>query len=347
MRKIPYLAVCTISAFAMAALPIQIDIASKSFDTPVAHAKSGNGGKGGSGGKSGSKGGSSSNGKSASANGRGKGGQHVASASVGKAFQSVFGNKSAQKRAEKRVAKSKVKSAKANNRTLKTQIATLPEAVSKPNAKPKNFHAKLGALNSLKRNYHAYLNSQSPRFAAVAAFVKASAAYELALDSLKVSEQDLLAAQQAFSAAVAGAGITTYDGATGVYQDATVESLTARLDALKGAVVDPGQEASLQAEIAAMENLLAGMEATSVADAKAELEAAQTTADTAAVGTDDEALRQALLDMANDNRVAQYGDDYVDAEMMDWAKEVLGVDDAFGKIDEVKAEIAAPVDESP
>jgi hypothetical protein len=55
---------------------------------------------------------------------------------------------------------------------------------------------------------------------------------------------------------------------------------------------------------------------------------------TAAVGTDDEALKVALLDAANDNRVAEHGDDYIDQEMMDWAKDLLGVGDAFGKIDE-------------
>jgi hypothetical protein len=53
---------------------------------------------------------------------------------------------------------------------------------------------------------------------------------------------------------------------------------------------------------------------------------------TAAVGTDDEALKVALLDAANDNRVAEYGDDY----MMGWAKDLLGVGDAFGKIGEVR-----------
>ena len=44
--------------------------------------------------------------------------------------------------------------------------------------------------------------------------------------------------------------------------------------------------------------------------------------------------------MANANRVAQYGDDYLDAETMDWAKAVLGVDDAEGKIDQVKAALS-------
>ena len=54
------------------------------------------------------------------------------------------------------------------------------------------------------------------------------------------------------------------------------------------------------------------------------------------LGLDDEALEQALLDAANKNRVAQYGDDYVNDDVMDWTKDVLGVGDAVGKIDEVE-----------
>ena len=63
----------------------------------------------------------------------------------------------------------------------------------------------------------------------------------------------------------------------------------------------------------------AASEADALADAEeAELEA-QAIADEAAIGTDDEALRAALLDAANQNRVEQYGDDYLDDDIMDWA----------------------------
>ena len=48
----------------------------------------------------------------------------------------------------------------------------------------------------------------------------------------------------------------------------------------------------------------------------------------------------ALLDAANKNRVAQYGEDnYVNDDVMNWAKDVLGVGDAVGKIDEVRDSI--------
>ena len=54
------------------------------------------------------------------------------------------------------------------------------------------------------------------------------------------------------------------------------------------------------------------------------------------IATDDEALRQALLDAANKNRLAEYGGHYVDDEVMEWAKDVLGVGERFGKIDQVQ-----------
>ena len=86
--------------------------------------------------------------------------------------------------------------------------------------------------------------------------------------------------------------------------------------------------------------MLSGAEATSVTDAQASLDEARSLADATMAGTDETALREALLSMANENRVAEYGDDYLDTETMDWAKAVLGVDDAFGKIDEVKDALA-------
>ncbi len=46
-------------------------------------------------------------------------------------------------------------------------------------AKPQNVAASLGSLNSLKRNYHAYLNSKDPKMAALSAYVKAYAEFEM------------------------------------------------------------------------------------------------------------------------------------------------------------------------
>ncbi len=50
-------------------------------------------------------------------------------------------------------------------------------------------------------------------------------------------------------------------------------------------------------------------------------------------------LVEALMVAANDNRVAQYGDGYVDADLLDWAKQQLGVGDYEGLIDDY---IASP-----
>ncbi|UWU24799.1 hypothetical protein N2601_21910 (plasmid) [Rhizobium sp. CB3060] len=45
--------------------------------------------------------------------------------------------------------------------------------------KVKTQAAELGSLNSLKRNYHAYMNSKDPKFAAIAAYVRDYAEFEM------------------------------------------------------------------------------------------------------------------------------------------------------------------------
>ena len=74
--------------------------------------------------------------------------------------------------------------------------------------KEKNIHAKLGRLNSLQRNVNAYMNSKSKNFAAVQAFVTASANAQLA---------------QAAAAAAAQAAVDA---------QAKLDALNAQLDAL-------------------------------------------------------------------------------------------------------------------
>ena len=149
----------------------------------------------------------------------------------GQFLKSIFGENThgAKKKgsAGSKVARSTRKSSRA------LEVAALPDTVVVPQAKPDqgSLHARLGGLNSLQRNYHAYLNSQSPRFAPVFDYVR--------------------------------------DSAEGV--------------------PDP----------------------------------------------DDVALKEALLDAANENRVARY-DDYLNDDVMKWSKDVLGVGAADGKIDEVR-----------
>ena len=228
----------------------------------------------------------------------------------------------------------RTKTAKSWNRSV--ELAALPADVPLPGIKPKNFNAKLAGLNSLKRNYHAYLNSNSPRMAAISAFVMASAEFDLAQEKVTVARADLADAEADFADAVHAAGLTPYDGALGVYDNPTVESLTDRLNDLKEATVAAEDLADWEAEVAAVEGLLDSAQADAVADADTSLDEAERVAEAAAIGTDDEALKAALLDAANRNRVAEYGDDYVDQDMMDWAKDLLGVGDAYGKIDQVR-----------
>ncbi len=233
---------------------------------------------------------------------------------------------------------SKAKVAKAT-KPARTELAVLPGTMAAPELKPfkeKNLNAKLAGLNSLNRNYHAYLNSQSPRFASIAAFVRNSAEFDIANEKLAAAEAELAASQAGFDSLVADAGLTPYDGEVGVYDNPTLAELQDRLDHLNSVTVAPEDEAAWAAERDALESILASEEADALADAEeAELEA-QAIADEAAIGTDDEALRAALLDAANQNRVEQYGDDYLDDDIMDWARDVLGVGEDFGKIDEVR-----------
>lgn len=50
---------------------------------------------------------------------------------------------------------------------------------STTSTKSQSVKSSLGSLNSLKRDYHAYLNSKDPKMAAVSAYVKAYAEFEI------------------------------------------------------------------------------------------------------------------------------------------------------------------------
>ena len=66
--------------------------------------------------------------------------------------------------------------------------------------KEKNLNAKLGRLNSLNRNINAYINSKSPNFAAVQAFVMASAEAEVAEGAVAAEQEELEALQDELKA---------------------------------------------------------------------------------------------------------------------------------------------------
>jgi len=120
----------------------------------IAFAKDGNGGGGGNGGGNGNGGGrdsASSNSRSGAHNHSGK--TRSESAKLGSGKERVT------KDANRQVAKA------------------TPAAKVKPIAKP--AASELAGLNSLQRNYHAYLNSSDPRMASLSAYVTAYAQYEL------------------------------------------------------------------------------------------------------------------------------------------------------------------------
>jgi hypothetical protein len=328
MRRCRHVLIGAASALAIAALPLNLESMSLgSFEPASALAKGGNGGNGGGHGNGGGKGGgnghSGAHGKSADAGGRAKsGGMGVGSGH----WKSTFGQDMRVSKGKKTTETKVARAAKASKKSVRAvELAALPELAPVPFAKPKEekLNARLAGLHSLKRNYHAYLNSQAPRMASIRAFVLASA-------NLDIANEKLADAQAEFDARLAAADIVAFDGAA-VYDDPTLDRLEDRLDYLDGVTpADPAEAAELEAERDALQSLLDSREA-------AALEAAEDKADLAAVGTDDAALKQALLDAANENRVAQYGEeDYVNDDVMDWAKDVLGVGDDFGKIDEVR-----------
>ncbi|MDQ6434470.1 hypothetical protein RB623_10460 [Mesorhizobium sp. LHD-90] len=328
----------TVSIVALSALPFGLDFGSLgSIGPSSAYAKDNGGGKGGGGGNG-------------NGNGRGKSDSAKPdkgrSASARGSSGSLFGkdrNRTISRLDDK--GRSKAKSTKAIGRARVQQVATVPAFAPvpgpKPAAKEKNFRAKLAGLNSLNRNYRAYLNSQSPRMAAMRAYVMASAELDIAREKVETANAQLATAREDFETIVERVDPVPYDDAVGIYDDPSLAELKDRLDHLNSVEVAPEDETALDAEIADLESILGSPEADSLADASADAIDARAAAAAASVGTDDETLREALLAAANKNRVAQYGEDYVDDEMMDWAKDLLGVGDDFGKIDEVRESLEA------
>lgn len=344
------------AAFAVTALPIKFDPATGSgFSAASAYAKSENGGgndrgggsdRGNSGdrGNGGGKGGGSSKGKSASAPGRNQSKGNVQTTSGGGLLSSLFGPGQSKKASALDTKRPAPKNAKVKQNPKAPVANVLPASVVVPGAKPaRNLHARLAGLNSLNRNYHAYLNSQSPRMALVREYVLNSASAEIAADAAVAAAEEVTQSQAALDAVLAG--IVTYDGSAPV--DGTLTALADRRAVVEALVpADEVQAASIQKELDGLSAAIAA--ANELAAAEQELADAQAAAVAAGEGTGEGDLKEALLAAANPNRVAEYGEDYLDDEVMDWAKGVLGVGEAYGKIDEVKATLQkASATESP
>jgi hypothetical protein len=215
------------------------------------------------------------------------------------------------------------------------ETATTETASTKGNG---NLHAKLGGLNSLKRNINGLMNSADPRMDDIRAFVQASADLAAAQANLAQAQLDLAAAQGAYDLLAASLLPTPYDGDATAYADTSLAALQTRLDLLNGlyatdAVLyaDAGLEAA--ALSTTMGILSTSGELATLNTAQGNFDGFTAEVDAGLAATTDEMLIEALMVAANDNRVAQYGDGYVDPELLDWAKQRLGVGDYEGLID--------------
>jgi len=199
MQRIGGLALAACISTTLAIMPIGTDLMNPlNFTVSTALAGNGNGNGGGNGGGNG-------NGKSESrsSSGHGESGPSVrdksnaakSNGAIATAFSKPFGtSKAGEKRAVSR--NMQIKTATVSSKTSKSMLV-----VAKPTPKPEklalvaevtaleaetprlkdspNLAAKLGALNSLNRNYHAYLNSNDPRMSAIRDYVVAYAQFEL------------------------------------------------------------------------------------------------------------------------------------------------------------------------
>lgn len=197
--------------------------------------------------------------------------------------------------------------ASAPGQLAKSQDDTTDDATDDTPATPKekNLHAKLGRLNSLQRNINAYMNSKSPKFAAIQAYVTQAAAAQNAQAKLDAANAQLAADQ------------------------ATLTDLTtqlADLNATDTTGFTPEQQAALDAQIADVQAQIDAQN-TAIADDTQAVADAQTAVDNTPA-PDDATLDAALTDMANKP---------VDAAVTDWAKGVLA-----DKIDQAAAATTTP-----
>jgi hypothetical protein len=226
--------------------------------------------------------------------------------------------------------------------------------------KLKNFNAQLGRLNSMKRNYMAYIHSNSPHMAAIQEFVANYIEYENAMANAVETQAVFDTAKLDFEVALDEI-FETY----GVkYDETMLASLQEEQIALS--LMDETELTEEQLnEMAAIDALLSDSRVTEYMEAEKMLSAAnEESADMEAL-VSDEALTEALLAGANTNRLTEAANlsseegqqGYVTQEMLDWAKDILGVGDAYGKIDEIseyqesqmaaqESEVAEPVNTS-
>lgn len=200
MQKIGGLALAACISTTLAIMPIGIDLKNPlNFTVSAALAGNGNGNGGGNGNGNGN-GKSESRGSSGHAKSqlsvRDKSNATKSNNAIATAFGKIFGTSKAEdkrpaskktltgtatvspKKAEKSLLKAAKPTPKPKNPALVTEVMALEAETPRLKESPV-LAAKLGRLNSLNRNYHAYLNSSDPHMAAIRAYVVAYAQFEL------------------------------------------------------------------------------------------------------------------------------------------------------------------------
>ncbi|MHB1111044.1 MAG: hypothetical protein ACYCZU_12120 [Devosia sp.] len=312
LRAIKLATVLSVSSFALLAAPFVAGAGTLGLSGFAAYAE-----KGGNGGGNGGGDGNGGGGGGGDGNGGGGGGE-----SHGKSGQ-THGN-----------------SANAVNDESEETVAVAKGKGHVTELSERNLQSQLAGLNSLKRNVSGLMNSSDPRMEGIREFIEAGATLEGALDALAEAEVAFGDATEAYLGLVNDLLPTPYDGDLEGYGDLSIADLEARLSNLESRALTEA-DADYDAWLAEMESLDAAISTLEASEELAALNAAKealedTTeaVETAEGETDDESLKEALLLAANDNRVAEYGDEYITDEILGWAKGVLGVGDADGAIDD-------------
>ncbi len=230
-------------------------------------------------------------------------------------------------------------------------------AVSTPEEAPvpevsvrRNLHARLGGLNSLKRNINGMMNSADPRMEGIREYIRASAEGETLAGDLEAAQTAVSDAESALDTYLAET-LSENGGDPAAYEDLSAEALEARLDELTADPLAEGDEGYEEwlAETNALTDTLNTIEADetyanltdSLATAEDDLAATQESVDSVGDTTSEESLIAALQEAANPNSDGEFDDD-----LLEWAREQLGVGEHDGLIDAYAAQQdAAPTEE--
>lgn len=285
MRKAQKSVVILTTAFAFLAAPVAMDVAGLHLGTSLAYAA----GKG-----------NSDHGK-----GNGNSGDHGNSGSG--SGGNASGNHS--------------KSSASGSPGTESDVSQ-PETKKVSAAANGGLNAKLAGLHSLNRNINGIKNSSDPRMAGIRSYLEAHDTLDRAEADLVAAKGKLTDAQDAYNALATSLGV---DG----YADTSLAGLSAQLASVEEQLVLDAENPDLLAEAATLTNAIdtisASAELAALAGAQDEIASLDATIAEATAASSDAALADALVAAANKNRIAQYGDSYVDDEMLNWAKSRLGV----------------------